>query len=252
MESHSEVAVCGASGIRIDENGKPVGLHISPTDPMEIVLNLFYRSPVIHVSVIMRKSAMLEMGGYSEQYPYCADLNLWLRLIMNNYTIRNLRDIFVKYREYQGSLGGTGKVGLSGKEAAEIIHQGTCQLLNMPISVEDCQNIVYMKWPSSGISELAICGAYSNLIRIAKNIYGNKVPLRIIYSLQKLLARSIIKRHLYLKAESSLSSISKYPLEIVKAYFKHPGIILISLLSYVVAQLITEEKVHYFKTKGVG
>lgn len=45
------------------------------------ISQIFYLNPIIHSSVIMRRSSYEAVGGYSKNLRYCEDLDLWLRMI---------------------------------------------------------------------------------------------------------------------------------------------------------------------------
>ena len=89
MEKNSNVAVCGTNGLKIDENGKVIGTFKVPQKPKEILFNIYYGSPLIHVSVLMRRSVIIENGPYDENFPYCADFALWSNLLKKQYQIAN-------------------------------------------------------------------------------------------------------------------------------------------------------------------
>jgi hypothetical protein len=48
-------------------------------DHNRMVKNLYRRNPFIHPSVMMRKDAFLNLGGYDESLPRSQDQDLWLR-----------------------------------------------------------------------------------------------------------------------------------------------------------------------------
>ena len=109
------------------------------------------------------------------------------------------------------------------------------------MSKDECQDIVLMKWPSSGISETKICRAYCNLMRIAKAVYKKKVPIRVVYNLDKALSWSLLKRYLFLKSQNHIGFFLKELSNIYKNFYWHPRIIIISFLSYSISYLLREK-----------
>jgi len=53
---------------------------LQPTDPGFVSWALLFSCCVAHSSVILRKSAVLEIGGYDESISHAEDYNLWLRM----------------------------------------------------------------------------------------------------------------------------------------------------------------------------
>ena len=242
MEKHPEVAVCGTAGIKIDENGDEISIVVPPTKTDEIFFNIFYGTPLIHVSVIMKTSIILKYGGYDEKFLYCADLALWSLLIKNHYIIANLPDIFIKYREFSQSLGAVKKLGESGEESTDIICSNILELTNYRISREQCRDIVLLFWPKASLSLTRICNAYINLIEMARDIYHYKTPKRILIKLKSILFWGIIKRFLYLKHQSGYGFIKKDILEIYRNFHNDPFIVIFSTFSYMVS-LIGEKHI---------
>ena len=246
MKKHPEVAVCGTAGIKIDENGKETAVYSPPSKPSDIYFSIFYRSPLIHVSVIMVRSIILENGGYDENYAYCADFALWSKLVKNKYKITNLQDNLIKYREFSGSIGAVQKLTNSGKEMVDIIYSNITELLNIPIDREQCQDIVLMLFPSSGIGVIAICMAFLNLIMMSRKVHNNKIPMKVLVKLNSLLFWSLAKRCMYLKSQKHFGFVSKDLSNIFRNFSKYPILIAVSVISYLFV-LIGENKIYRCK-----
>lgn len=95
---HSEVDVVGG---QIDEFiGTPdnvVGTREVPTEDTEIKQYMKVRCPMNLVTVIMRKSAVQQVGGYID-WAYEEDYYLWIRMALANRTFANLPECLVKVR----------------------------------------------------------------------------------------------------------------------------------------------------------
>ncbi len=80
MDSHPEVGVCG-TGIRtIDLNGEIIGEYLFPSSHNVIKWRLFFDSPIVHPSTIMRRELLVQIGGYDIYSEYVEDYDLWIRL----------------------------------------------------------------------------------------------------------------------------------------------------------------------------
>ena len=62
------------------------------------------RTPMNHVSVMYLKSAVLAVGGYSEDFGKLEDYKLWVDLITAGYKLANIDDIVVNVRVGKGFL----------------------------------------------------------------------------------------------------------------------------------------------------
>ena len=58
-----------------------------PTSFRELKRAFATRNPIIHPTVIFRRSAIIKIGNYDETLRYCEDLDLWLRALRNNLRI---------------------------------------------------------------------------------------------------------------------------------------------------------------------
>ena len=194
----------------------------------------------------MRRSIIVKHGGYDENYPFCADFALWSKLVKNGNKITNLQSYLVKYRIFNSSLGASQKLGKSGDESARIIYTNITELLDLPISLKECRDIVFMLWPSSGLDLNRILNAYLNLIVISKIVFNNKVPTNTILRLNKLLLKSLIKRNLYLKNNKQLTFKSGVVTKIMREYYKNPGVILMVIFSYIVVRVLSDKTIRRF------
>jgi len=57
------------------------GEFITPLDHAEIKRHLLRGSPLIHSSMVARRSALLDVGAYDDRYPHSADIDLYDRLM---------------------------------------------------------------------------------------------------------------------------------------------------------------------------
>ena len=74
-----------------------------PCGDAEIRLALEYGNCFAHTTVMMRKHAFEEVGGYRTTFRHAEDYDLWLR-IGERYQMANLRDPLVSYRLHEGQV----------------------------------------------------------------------------------------------------------------------------------------------------
>ncbi len=99
MESHPEIVVLGTAYESIDLNGA-VGNKISlPLTDRDIRKSMVWTNPICHPSVLMLRSAVLEVGGYLGTGHFAEDYDLWSRLALDEgYKFANLGDVCLQYR----------------------------------------------------------------------------------------------------------------------------------------------------------
>ena len=97
------VCVGGAHGM-IDEKGRWLTCLAMPETHEEIqTLALAGHTPINHPCAMMRRSAVLQVGGYNVAMSPCEDLDLWLRLGEMG-RLANLKEMVLKYRIHAGSV----------------------------------------------------------------------------------------------------------------------------------------------------
>jgi len=224
MEEHPDIAVSGTAGIKIDEEGNEISVYSPPSSFRDAYFNIFFRSPLIHVSVICRRSALVEMGGYDEKYPFRADFALWSKLVINHYKITSIKDKLIKYRELTCSPSHPQKLFSLGQETAEILYSNISTLLDIPFTKQECKEIVFMLIPSSGIGVQALAGVYLNLRKIAKKAYSGYIPPRISLMLTSMLFWSVAKRCVYLKSQGQALFFFRDFYTVSKYFFKDPAV----------------------------
>jgi hypothetical protein len=110
---------CALVGTRAEiwVGDRPTGrFHDHPVDDAALRFELLFDNPFVHSSIMMRKSALDEVGGYAtdttRQPP--EDYELWSRL-MRRHRVANLPERLTVYREVPGSLCRTGQQGFVDK-----------------------------------------------------------------------------------------------------------------------------------------
>jgi hypothetical protein len=104
LDTHPEVVLVGSPAWVIDENDTRKGLWKVPFDDVELRWQLLVNEPFLHTSIMMRRRALEDVGGYSTdpQYRFAEDYELISR-IAATYPVANLREPIVSWREHDRS-----------------------------------------------------------------------------------------------------------------------------------------------------
>src|SRR6202011_911333 len=65
MDAHPHVSVAGSNCNRIDAAGEVVRLWSAPLDDIDIKWEMIFRNPLCHTSLMIRREAVQDSGGYS-------------------------------------------------------------------------------------------------------------------------------------------------------------------------------------------
>lgn len=97
LQDNPDIALVGSSVELIDFAGRSIGLRSVVTGPENIRRIFFYYGPHRQPTIMVRKEALLSIGGYRD-YMVCQDIDLYFRLILSGMKTDNLPDVLVKYR----------------------------------------------------------------------------------------------------------------------------------------------------------
>ena len=77
------------------------GVIVTPLTHADIKQELLRQSPIIHGSIVASREALLDVGGYDEQYRHTADVELYDRLLPK-YSTANIPKQLVGIRRHKG------------------------------------------------------------------------------------------------------------------------------------------------------
>lgn len=98
MNDHPDIAVCGTQISEfVDRAENIVAYRFVPLSSEDCKQYYRDRDPLNHVSVMFRKSAVLEAGNY-QSWHLDEDTYLWGRLLLKGFKIANIPDILVNVR----------------------------------------------------------------------------------------------------------------------------------------------------------
>ena len=101
LEANPSIAILGTQTAYMDENGHSIGFPSAyPTDPAQVSHTLAEKGCVlVHPSIMGRREAILQAGGYRRRTEYAEDYDLWLRLD-ERYALANLPQTLLCYRRH--------------------------------------------------------------------------------------------------------------------------------------------------------
>ena len=81
LEAHLEIGVLGSWLDQMDENGRDLSTFQPPTTHEMIVWKMLFECTIAHPTVVMRKTLLVQAGGYDPSFQHIEDTELWSRLI---------------------------------------------------------------------------------------------------------------------------------------------------------------------------
>jgi glycosyltransferase involved in cell wall biosynthesis len=191
LEMHEEIAVLGTFANRLNTKGLVTGRRTYPLTESDIKTTLLRTVPVCHVSVVMRKQAILDVGCYPERYRTVADYALWSALVNAGYRITNLPEYLTTYMEDMGTFGAKSFVERESWEGAEIMQLNAQNFSGIRLDLDECRNILVSLFPEAGLTSSTICDAYINSIRLHGAIETG-LPAR--FQVWKVLVAGLLKK----------------------------------------------------------
>ncbi|HIF9459099.1 TPA: glycosyltransferase [Photobacterium damselae] len=103
MINNPNIALCGSHISEFDDNPDiTISKRLVPIGD-ELNKTIFQRNPFNHMTVMFRKSAVLDAGGY-QHLRFMEDYFLWVRMYLKGYQLHNLDTVFVNARIGNGML----------------------------------------------------------------------------------------------------------------------------------------------------
>ncbi len=98
MEAHPEIALLGTNIKEFSDTiNHPDSQTILPASHEEILKFAKSRNPFRHMTVMFRKSAVLETGNY-RHFLWFEDYDLWVRMLLKGYKAANIQEFLVYVR----------------------------------------------------------------------------------------------------------------------------------------------------------
>jgi len=98
LDEHSEVDAVGSWIAEFEADEKEIQAYrLVPAEPRDVARFARKRNPFNHMTVMMRKSAALQAGGY-RPFTGFEDYYLWVRMLLNGSKLANLPECLVNVR----------------------------------------------------------------------------------------------------------------------------------------------------------
>ena len=97
MSMHPEISACGGEIAEFEEEGVVIRVKHMPESPEEIRRYGKIRNPLNHMTVMFRKDAVEQTGGY-QHFPLLEDYHLWSRMLAGGAQFGNLPEVLVEAR----------------------------------------------------------------------------------------------------------------------------------------------------------
>lgn len=101
LDRHLGVAALGSACHVIGQDGTVLGHRHPPADPAAIRRALRRGNCMIHPTMMLRRAAVLDAGGYRAAFRLAEDFDLWLRL-SERHDLMNLPKSLLGYRQHAG------------------------------------------------------------------------------------------------------------------------------------------------------
>ena len=246
---HPEYVAVSSYAAVIDGLGNPQRILKTSINFQQIIVSLFFAKVMNHVGAVIKKEAIIEKGGYNENFITSQDYELWSSLIRTNYKVTNIPEVLVSIRVHKNSVGFIEESRKALLEVAEIITRTVNKMTNLTISCDEAIKLrLFYRFPSQlTIDEFK--WAQSMYKKIFDNLKDEfKLdPKLLIIMLKKKLLRPICMFAIH-AIENNKPNIVR---EVINNYNRHydyhilPGMIF--LLSYFRNDMI--KKILYFYTK---
>jgi glycosyltransferase involved in cell wall biosynthesis len=104
LREHPEVVLLGGAYDLIDDAGRYLTTITPPGDDATLQEHaLSGRTPICHPLAMMRRDAMLKVGGYDETFKVAQDLDLWLKLGEVG-KLAAVKEVLLQYRQHEESV----------------------------------------------------------------------------------------------------------------------------------------------------
>lgn len=100
LKENPDISFLGTFADHINDHDRVMGTFEFPEDDFEIKAQLDRgQNTFVHPSMMMRRRALMDLGGYREIFTICQDYDLWLRA-QDRYSFANLPERLVAYRGF--------------------------------------------------------------------------------------------------------------------------------------------------------
>lgn len=140
MRAEPELGVLGSFIRIVDKTGRFIRQGDYPVTPAETASFLEHGSPLAHPTVMIRKEAVIKVGGYRKVFSHCEDYDLWLRMSELGYAIANFPHPLLNYRMHGTNVSTVHREAQElGTLVARLAHR--CRKAGLPDPVDGVEEI---------------------------------------------------------------------------------------------------------------
>ncbi len=121
LDANPDYAMLGGGIMHIEVNSKPIKKVLFPIYDSLIRNIILQYNPFAQSTLLYRKSAARECGGYSTDYKICDDYDLWLK-IGTKHKFTNIPQVLTGYRIHNGNITKTKRLTVA-REILEIVRK---------------------------------------------------------------------------------------------------------------------------------
>lgn len=110
LDHHTDISVVGSWALEVDEQGRDGAIRSVAERHEDIGRMILRVNPMIHPSVMFRRSDIVRIGGYNVGYRTAQDYALWFACLENGLKLANIPEPLIRYRLSSGHMA---KRGLS-------------------------------------------------------------------------------------------------------------------------------------------
>jgi glycosyltransferase involved in cell wall biosynthesis len=103
LDLHPQIGVLGSAVQVTDDNGHVYDTWRFPTTPAFLRWSLCFYNPIPHPTVMMRRQAVVRVGGYASDMLHAEDYDLWRRLSSIT-LLSNMEDVLLLLRKHEASI----------------------------------------------------------------------------------------------------------------------------------------------------
>lgn len=104
LETHKRAVAVGTFAYETDEEGKPLKKLLFPTDPERVQCSTFFRCSIIHSSIVIKRSFLVDKDlWYNPDFENAHDFELWSRAVFCG-AFHQLPEYLTYYRRSPGQI----------------------------------------------------------------------------------------------------------------------------------------------------
>ncbi len=149
FKSDPSLTLCASRMEVIDENGCPTGIIYPTISPSLLPWRLLFGNQIPHTSVMLKRQALIELGGYAEWAKRSQDYELWAR-VNHQHKVLMIPDILVYWRDHSSNITQIDNQAQRDTQR-EVVYQSLQRLTGFPISRDFALHL----------HELVHCGKYA-------------------------------------------------------------------------------------------